>query len=323
MKSLMYGILFILFLNFATHPVSAAPPQEEVEAILAEMNWDMATLEEYLAYFELSLENFETADDLRMILGTPITPENLAQLLSDYGMSEEQLDALLSGFGESIEDYYFIEDLDLAVDFYVNHDSQMKEFEDFLTLIGVTEEEADNLFNHFMALDETNLEEQMETVGARLENLMTIDPEAEITDAQKNELIAIWDEIMASVNLSPKFYLVNETGNETAISYSDLIAMDEYSNDALKIELYNAQGTLILDMQVSAEMLGSEFAINAGEKLTDIGDLAGELTELKHERLPDTASPYGINMVMGLLALLSGIALYFTLARRNKIRVNE
>ncbi|HWO75279.1 MAG TPA: processed acidic surface protein [Bacillus sp. (in: firmicutes)] len=318
-KNIMYASVLILAFSGSAF---AQPPQEEINQLLAELGWDIEDLTSYLAYYELSLADFETVEELRMALGTPITPENLNELLITHDMSREDLDTLLAGFGESVEeDYVFIEDLEIAIDFYRNHDSLMKEFENFLTAIGVTEEEADNLFNHFMALDQLNLESQMEEVGARLESLMmSVDPEAGITDAQKMELVSIWDQIMGSAQLNPRFFLVNGAGNRTPISFGDLANMENLPSDALLVELFNTQGIEILDLQVSAEMLGSEFAINAGEKMTDIADLAGELTELNHQKLPDTASPYITNMLIGIVAVMGGIGMLFYNKRRRVTR---
>lgn len=311
-------ILAVSILQLGANRALAQPPEEEIDQLLSELGWKMSDLESYLAYYELTLHDFETTEDLQAMLGTPITPENLDAMLEEYDLTREELDILLEGFGESIEkDYFFIEDLELALNFYQDHDDLMKQFESFLTAIGVTEDEADGLFTHFMALDQTDLETRMEQIGARLENLMLADPEAEITESQKNELLGIWQDIMASIQLAPKFYLVNNGGVKTPVSFSELANMDRFPTSALLLELYNVQGIRLLDLQVSADMLDSQFIFDAGEKLIDIGDLAGELTNLKHEKLPDTASPYISNMLLGLAAVLAGAA-WFLLAWRKE-----
>ncbi|MFC6604971.1 processed acidic surface protein [Ectobacillus funiculus] len=91
----------------------------------------------------MNLDDFETTEDLQAMLGTPITDENLNDLLKDYSLTREQLNSLLAEFGESLDDYKFIEDLDNAVDFYVNHDEELEESEALLSQIGLTEEEVD------------------------------------------------------------------------------------------------------------------------------------------------------------------------------------
>lgn len=306
-----------LILHLFSGSAFAQPPQEDIDALLAELDWEMEDLTEYLEYYEESLDSFASAEELREYLGTPITPENLSTLLNDYELTREELDTLLADFGETLEDYKFIEDLEIAVGFYQDNDNMMLELENFLSDIGITEEEADRLFTHFESLDELSLEAEMEEIGARLESIMMMDPEAEITEEQKAEILAIWNEIMAKMHLSPKFYLVNADGSKTPISFDELADMEEFPASALFIELFDTEGNLILDLQVSADMLGDEYAIDAGEKLTDIGDLAGELTELRHTKLPDTASPYVSNMIIGVVIILAG--LFLLLIRRKQI----
>ncbi|TCN27103.1 processed acidic surface protein [Mesobacillus foraminis] len=322
MRVILKGLIIVLLvLQNGAIAALAQPPEEEVDQLLAELGWKMTDLESYLAYYELTLNDFETMEDLQAMLGTPITPENLDSMLEEYDLTREELDILLEGFGESVEkDYFFLEDLELALAFYQDHDNLMKQFESFLTTIGVTENEADALFTHFMALDQTDLETRMEQVGGRLESLMLTDPEAEITEEQKTEILGIWQEILTTVQLAPRFYLVDNSGGKTPIAFNALADMESLPSSALLLELYNLKGTRLLDLQVSAEMLDSQFVLDAGEKLTDIGDLAGELTHLKHEKLPDTASPYLANILIGLAAFLAGAA-WFLFAWRKEKRV--
>lgn len=305
----------IIFLNVGLSNALAAVTEEEVNAVLVAKGMDRAQLQEMLDYFEISLDDFESQEELSEFIGTPVTNENLDQLLSQYGMTREELDALLAEFGTSVEEQWSIEEIDVAIDFYLNHQNDMADLEEFLAAIGLLEDEIHKLFAHFEALDQLALEEKMEALGGRLENLMMLDPESELTDAQRDEVISVWEDMMAILNLSPKFYLVDASGGKTPISFRELAAMDEFTSEALFIELYTTSGELLLDMQVSKDMLSSDFIINAAEKFTDIGDIAGELTKLKHERLPDTATSYGMNILLGLLVLFSGIAL---LIIRNK-----
>lgn len=310
---LWFALFFILF--FST-PAFADPPQEEIDFLLGELGWEMADLHTYLDSYEESLANFTSIDELKEFLGTSITPENLIALLDDYEMSREDLDILLAEFGETLNDYRFIEDLEIAINFYREHDDYMLVIKDFLVDFGLTEEEAGNLFTHLEALDQVDLEANMEKTSSRLEGLMLEDPNAEITEVQKEELLSIWEEMITSFQLNPKFYLVDATGKRTAIPFSELANMEELPASALLVELYHTDGDLIADLQVSADILNSQLTIDAGEKLTDIGDLAGELTKLKHQKLPDTASPYLLNMLIGFVIFLAGATILFTRKRR-------
>ncbi|MFE8699288.1 processed acidic surface protein [Cytobacillus sp. FJAT-54145] len=308
-------ISFLLLSNLFVSNVLAAITEAEVYTVLTEKGMDRETLQDMLDYYEYSLEDFESTEDLSMFIGTPITPESIQQLLTDYGMTREELDALLAEYGSSVEEEWSIEDIEIALDFYQGHESEMASLEEFLDAVGLTEDEIHTLFAHFEALDQLSLEQQMENIGTRLEALMMLDPEAELTDEQKQEIISVWEDMIAILNVSPTFYLVDAGGTRNPITFGELAMMEEFDGNGLLIELYTLSGDLLLDMQVSAEMLSGDFAINAGEKLTDVGDIAGELTILKHERMPDTASTYGLNILLGLFIVFVGISL---LVIRNK-----
>lgn len=300
-------------------PVSsilAAPPQEEVNQLLSEIGWTQEDLQSYLDYYEMTLDDFSTTEELDFFLGTPITDENLEELLVGYNMTREELDTLLAGFGETVDDYWFIEDLDTSIDFYVNHDDYMKESEEFLSLVGLTENEVDNFFNHLMALDQTALEAQMETVAARLEPYLALDPETELTDEQIAELTAVWNEILTLLKINPKYFLVDTAGGKRAVTFGELAAMETLNGESLVLELYSNTGDLILDMQFSEDMVTSDFLFESAGELTDVGDLAGELTKLKHEKLPNTASPYGLNIGFGFILFVLGFFIFIKTRKR-------
>jgi processed acidic surface protein len=307
-----YAFVLIVGLMMSSTSLSglAAPPQEEVDQLISGLGWSQEDLQSYLDYYEMTLDDFTTIEELDEFLGTPITDENLEELLSGYGMTRAELDTLLAGFGETVDDYWFIEDLDTSIDFYQNHDEYMKGSEDFLAAMGLTENEVDALFNHFMALDQTALEEQMESVAARLEPYMALDPDAELTEAQIQELTGVWSEMLSLLQINPKYYLVNAAGEKRPVAFSDLLAMETLGEESLLLELYDPAGTLLLDMQLSEDMLTSEFLFEGAGELTNVGDLAGELTKLKHDKLPNTASPFGLNILLGLLMVLSGVFIF-------------
>jgi processed acidic surface protein len=307
-------IIFCLYLSTVSSAF-AAPPQAEVDQLLIEMGWSQEDLQNYLEYYELTLDEFTSIEELDDFLGTPITDENLEELLELYGMTRPELDTLLAGFGETVADYFFIEDLETAIDFYANHDEYMKESENFLSLLGLTEDEVDRFFNHLMALDQTALESQMESVAAKLEPFLALDPESELTDQQIQELTAVWSEILALVKINPKYYLVDAAGRKREVSFGDLATMKTFNGESLVLELYSDTGELLLDMELSEDMFNSDFLLDGAQELIDVGDLAGELTNLKHEKLPNTASPYGINLMLSLLLVLIGLTILLTTRR--------
>jgi processed acidic surface protein len=310
LKIIVHSIIAILLLLTVSAPmVSAAVPQEEIDQLLTEMNWTIEELQDYLAYYETTLADFETIEDLKWMLGTPITDENLNDLLQKYNLTKEGLQNLLGEFGESLEDYHFIEDLDVAVDFYTNHDQEMLESEQFLAQIGLLEEEVDRLFTHFMSIDELVLEQEMESIMAGLEPFMEIEDPSLLTEDQQNQLLTIWGEMLNAFHVKANFFLVGKT--KTAISFAELMKLETLNGQSLLVELSDFQGNLLADLQVSEEMIGSEFILQTGENLVDVGDIAGELTKELHEhKLPDTASPFGLNSILGILLIFVGLAFY-------------
>ena len=47
-----------------------------------------AELEDYLLYYEITLDEYESIDELRDMLGPALNPESLQTLLDDYDMTE-------------------------------------------------------------------------------------------------------------------------------------------------------------------------------------------------------------------------------------------
>ena len=310
MKYLLHALLAILFTFAGTHlNVFAQVPQEEIDQLLSEINLTMEELTDYLDYYEMSLADFETIEDLQAELGPPITDENLTELLQKYNLTNEELQSLLGEFGESLDDYHFIKDLDITVDFYQNNDEEFAEIEDYLAQIGLTEEEVDKLFTHLMSLDEIVLEQEMERIATAMEPYLDIEDPAQLTDEQQQQLISMWDEMLTAFHLKANFHLVD--GTKTPISYADLLKLETLNGRSLLIELTDLEGNLLLDMQISDEMLGSDFVVDAGENLVEVGEMAGELTIKLHDaKLPDTASSFGLNSMLGFLLLLAGITFY-------------
>lgn len=313
----LFVIGIILFTAYA-NPTFAAITDQQLDKYLTDIGWTREELQEYFDYFELSLDQFATIEELQTELGTPLTEENFAQLLAAYNMTEVEVNELFASFGDSVEDYLIYEELDASIDFYLNHDEYMKEAEGFLADVGLTEEEVDTLFNHLMSLDETELEQRMEEVAAKLEPFTMLDPEAELTDAQKSELAAIWSDMMNLIGLNPNYHLLDENGVATPVSFQELLGMNDLGGKSLVLELYDLEGNLLLDMQLSDEMLTSDYLFQAANQLVDVGDLAGELTIVKHDTIPKTASPYLINMLFGLLIIFVGFLVFQKTRKREQ-----
>jgi processed acidic surface protein len=319
-KIIEVAVLFLLFFYVFGDPVLAVVTEDEVQTVMEEKGTSRERLQEMFEYYEMTLDDFANKEELSEFIATPITEESLAMLLDQYDMTRNELDHLLEEFGMTVEEHFSIEELDLTIDFARNHDSRLEDLEQFLTSIGLTEEESEKLFALFEGLDELQLEARMEEVGTRLEELMMLEPEAELTDSQKQELESIWVEMMSSFDLQAKFYQVNTNSERTAVSFAALSEMTDFTGMSLVVELYNTAGELLLDVQLSEERLNGDFVLNAAEKVTDIANLAGELTNLRHEAMPDTASHYWMFVIMGAVLMLVGYGI-LSFARNKKIKV--
>src|SRR5690349_19633205 len=99
-KTFLTCLLSILLLSFAPF-ASATPPENELNQYLTEIGWTKQELLDYLDYYEIPLEDFNSVEELKSVLGTPINSKNLQDLLTKYNMTQSELNALLDHFGDS------------------------------------------------------------------------------------------------------------------------------------------------------------------------------------------------------------------------------
>ncbi|WP_339227096.1 processed acidic surface protein [Oceanobacillus sp. FSL K6-2867] len=104
--------------------------REELNELLIE-NGDIAEGQDVLdvEWILFSEELYDTVDIyLNGWEGTPIDDDNLQELLDLYEFeSKEALEAHLNEYGESIDDYEYIEDLDFSIEFYSMEDGDYYE----------------------------------------------------------------------------------------------------------------------------------------------------------------------------------------------------
>lgn len=230
-----------------------------------------------------------------------VTDTEVNEILSDYDLSREELDVILAEYGTTVEEHESKQELADAVDFYLNHLSVLKDLEEFLASIGITEEEADQLFAHLEKIDSDEMQQQMVAIDTRIEEIMMAS-DSEFTDAEKEELSSLFAKMMDAMQLVPTFYLVDSTGAQTAISYEELLQANEFTSDALLVQLHSSSGELLADVELTNAMLSGDFVLSAFEKVADVGELVAEL--------PDTASFYGTGILLGLILAFSGLSLF-------------
>ncbi|APH05585.1 processed acidic surface protein [Bacillus weihaiensis] len=311
---LLSGLIFLLFHSTAL----ASPPKSEIDQILTEVGWSEEDLVNYLAYYELSLDDFDSSEEIRQLIGSPISNENVAELLVDYDLSRQELDLLLSEFGETVDDYTFIEDLAIALTFYLNHESDINEFREFFTLTGLTDKELETLFSHFIKLKDRVKENEMDALGRRMEAFQSIEDMTTLSHSQKEEVLTIFSNLMTALGFTSHYYLKDTNGIETSVNVNELFQMDELYGNVLGINLYNTEGEYLVDFELSEEMVTSQFLLEFGRELTEFGTLAGALSAQFHSKLPETASSLWINLLAGIFIIGVGIIGYFLTTQEAK-----
>ncbi|MFY2155451.1 processed acidic surface protein [Cytobacillus firmus] len=385
MKRLSIVIASILLLSLFPAVSLAAPNDEEVAKFLKETNWAEEGLNDHLEYFwDMSIEDFETIEEMIEYLGEPITEENLQQLLADYGFeNEEELTALLVENGEmeptddvrdvfryfdaldstvsfltytgteindetlqqllndygltkeellslleenddSLENYEYIEDLDIMVSIYMGGDEMPgdDEMTQILGDIDLTDEELEALFAHFMTLDfeDPELLDKMMDLESRLMAFGEFDSADDLTEAEIAELISIMQEMMNLFQLDAEFYLVKD-GEKVHLTTAKMVALEDTKGYDLLIELYNTQGQFLADMIITAEMFSSELIedtvtdLNQAETVIKKQDpdkvkqVSKHIKTVKGGKLPNTAGNYFEGVLAGIGLLLIGIAI--------------
>ncbi|MGN7176916.1 peptidase [Paenibacillus sp. FSL R5-0490] len=385
MKRLSIVIASILLLSLFPAVSLAAPSDEEVAEFLKETNWSEEGLNDHLEYFwDMSIEDFETIEEMIEYLGEPITEENLQQLLADYGFeNEEELTALLVENGEmeaaddvrdvfkyidaldttvsfltytgteindetlkqllndygltkeelislleenddSLENYEFIEDLDIMVSIYLGGDEMPGEDEmtQILGDIDLTDEELEALFAHFMTLDfeDPVLLDKMMDLENRLMAFGEFDSADDLTEAEIADLISIMQEMMNLFQLDAEFYLVKD-GEKVHLTTAEMVALEDTKDYDLLIELYNTQGQFLADMIITAEMFSSELIedtvtdLNQAETVIKKQDpdkvkqVSKHVKTVKGGKLPNTAGNYSEGVLAGIGLLLIGMGI--------------
>ncbi|MGD6961117.1 processed acidic surface protein [Fictibacillus phosphorivorans] len=272
--------------------------------------------EDYLLeYYGSGLEDWENFEELDGALGEVIEADysNLQSIYEAYDLDEASLMQLLEDNGSTIDHFIYVEDLDMEVGFYVGGDP----LEDIFTELGLTDEELEALFVHFDSMSE-KLEDpailkRLEELGAQMESFEDFDSVEELTDAQVKQIISIYDEILEIFELDAKYYL--KKGKEKkAITLNELLLLKDPNGYNLVIELYNKNGDFILDMELTADMIGSDIIEDIGEDVKEVPKVVEKIKDSpkteKGGKLPNTASDFLPNTLIGLVVAGAGFVLY-------------
>ncbi|MCF6137766.1 processed acidic surface protein [Pseudalkalibacillus berkeleyi] len=367
------AILFSISILFIPMTAFAAIGQSDLDAYLASIGWTQEELEEELSYEGMTLEDFETIQELQDFIGKPLTEENLQELLDAYEITREDLNSLLVESGElevgqdvlevysiyeyleenlefylfegtpitdeslqdlldtfemtyeelvalfeengdSIDDYEFVEDVEVALIEYMYGD-ELPGFEDLFTELGITEAELEALMNHLMNLDleDPIFEQKMDELSNRMIALGDFESAEDLTKEQIVEMADIMTEMFNLFQLDAKFYL-SSNGKTEPVTLSQLLSMSEKeaSGYDLLIELYDHNGVFILDMLLTADMVNSDLIEETAKDLNMAETTANKVihkpvtkTE-KGAKMPKTAGNYMESSLYGIGFILIG-----------------
>lgn len=258
--------------------------------------------------------------------GTPIDEENLQLLLKDYGfVSKEALEQFLNENDDTIENYDYIEDLEFAVDFYVNGDEYLDEIYGLFKEIGLTDKELEKLFTHLETLDfeDPVFLEKLIELSERMIAFEDFETAEELSAEQIAELFDIFDDMLDLFQLETKYYLVKD-GEKQTVSFETLMTMDTTNGYDLLIELYNNQGGFLADILLTADMFGSDLIKETGQDIKQAEEIVTKnqrvsegtktvkppVKTVKGGKLPKTASDYAGNAIAGFALVFVGFAMF-------------
>ncbi len=340
----MWKVLLALVLMLAVSPkisfaAQSASFDTDLKAYLKEisairgMTVTKEDIDKALSNYDETITDFKTVngkDGLRSYLGEVIKADysNLNYMKDDYNLTIDDLKSLLKENGEDISDYVFVDDLDIAVDFYLNPDGNGideqfdKEFiNELLPLFqdefGLTKDELTNLKNHLEGLNEKlstpEAIAKLEQLSQRLMAFAQFDSINQLTSNQIQEFLSIYDELLSMMEVKVKFSIVK--GNkEKPLSFLDLLKLESLDNAKLKASIYDLNGNLLADFIISGDIVNSGTIKHIGkdlntatEKIKEVKKQKPVFKTVKGGQLPNTAGNYALNILLGFIIALAGI----------------
>ncbi len=306
----LFTCIFIIIFSIISKPAMAKINQTQLEQYLVENNWTMGELVEYLNFYDYRLNDFATLEELSIFLGTPITSENLNDLLVNYQISHNELVTLLAEFGETMADYKFIEDLDYDVQFYLAHNEDFSIFTDFLSLVDLTEDELKNFFEYVSTLDENIVQQKLTLINEKVAAMSYLQGEAKLSIQEEQQLFSLWNDMLKTLSIDPRFYLVKDD-KMTLIDVNNLTTQELFADSQLFIALHNLEGELLGTLKFHEDMLNSHLIYESLQQLGEIVGLAGEYREMiANAKLPQTAGNYVRNMLISFIMIIFLIVKY-------------
>ncbi|MGD6819053.1 processed acidic surface protein [Metabacillus sp. 84] len=247
-----------------------------------------------------------------------INDESLQELWESYWFeSRKEFDDYLIEQDIRIEDYASIEELDEAI--YNSMPEFETGFEEAFNELSLTEEEDERLGAHFEKLYENNpnLDIELVELADRMLAIGEFESVDEITEDQLREMISIYGEMMDLLELQAKYYLVKD-GIQKELALEMMMNLEDVDGSDLLVELYDKENRLILDLLLTAEMIGSDLIAETGQDIKETAQTVADaknnpakagpaVSTVKGAKMPETATPSANWLIAGLLMAAAGI----------------
>ncbi|QXE02139.1 processed acidic surface protein [Terribacillus sp. DMT04] len=312
---------------------------ENLQGLTEELGLTEKELAGLFAANGLDLHSYISMDDIYEVIYNEVNGVSLHFLLQEIELTQEAFNQLLADNDKKLEDFQSYDELaefvyeatgygEISIDDYWEMAGS------FLDLIGISKGE---FFRAYAYMEEVVLHDPeafitgLEDIAARAEALGNFETSTELTEAQGQELIAIWDDLMGIFQMKAVFYLV-DGDTKTAVTMEELLKVTDLENRVLLVDLLDTQGNHLLNFTITGELFGSDLVTKAPvlevpeteaavplytheapvkEKAVAVpAKVAAETVKQEGKRLPDTASPIGNIFAWGIALLAAGAALY-------------
>lgn len=278
-------------------------------------------IEESLAVYGLSVEDFSTVEELKSFLGDAIQTDlsNLDSIYESYGLDQTSLIQRLGEYGEELKDYIYLNDLDTALSVYTSTSGSASGIDkamilEILKQFDLSDSEVQKLKDYLVSNQEYLNSESVEKQLKELETRMTafgeallekenVDASYKPSDKEISEITSMYDELFSILKMKAEFYLTGD-GSDTPITMAELLKLDGIDTEDVKIMLYGPDSQLLADIIVPNEMLSSKLE----EVIKEVADSSDRTVHTeKGGKLPKTASDYLENTLLGLMLAAAGM----------------
>ncbi|GAB1774994.1 MULTISPECIES: processed acidic surface protein [Priestia] len=297
--------------DFLGEPIAA--DLHNVQDVYADFDLDKTSLNALLKENGQSLDDYVYLDDLYEDVGFYLEGD-------DWYKDDESYDEEDASYDDELSE----EDLSGLLSFMQSE-------------LGLTSEELNRIEAHFTSLEDELSNEatlnRLDQLGERLAAFEDFDTATELSADQIAELMSIYKEMLSIFHLDAKFALV-QGGNERPLSLTDLINLEELKNASLKISLYTTDGKFLADMVITGDMFNSDIITDTGKEVEKSAEAVAKPAQaqkpavekkqepvkkqtngavqktIKGGKLPETASNYVTNTLIGLVLVAAGFVLF-------------